>query len=181
MVNSMNDNRLSVLYRELTARTAGPASLDADTLAAAAAGTLPADQREAAASRLAVSPSEAELVRMLAVLEDDSEALACDLARLARTHGRRQGRRERHQAAPARPLAAPLRWAGMAACLMAVFGLWSAQHMGPGIGSGTSAQAGYKADRIFTTKDSIFAWSNGEGVAQTERSDQLFNSAFNGS
>lgn len=182
MVNSMNDNRLAQLYRDLTARSAGPVALDADTLVAAAAGTLPADRREAVAGRLAVSPSEAELVRMLAVLEDDSQALAADLARYDRSHGRRHDRRTQRTAAPAVRRAAKVRWAGMGACLMAVLGLWSTHRIGPGSidGSSSGIYAEHKSDRIFTTKDSIFAWSNGESNV-ADGPDKLFRSEFNGS
>lgn len=182
MVNSMNDNRLAQLYRDLTARSAGPVALDVDTLVAAAAGTLPADRRESVAGRLAVSPSEAELVRMLAVLEDDSQALAADLVRYDRSHGRRHERRMQRTAAPAARRAAKVRWAGMGACLMAVLGLWSTHRLGPGSldGSSSGIYAEHKSDRIFTTKDSIFAWSNGESSVQ-DGPDKLFRSEFNGS
>ncbi len=184
MVNSMNDNRLAQLYRGLTARSAGPVALDADTLVAAAAGTLPADRREAVAGRLAASPSEAELVRMLAVLEDDSRALAADLARHDRSHGRRHERRTQRTtaAAPAARRAAKVRWAGVGACLMAVLGLWSTHRVGPGSidGSPSGLYAEHRSDRIFTTKDSIFAWSQGESSVQ-DGPDKLFRSEFNGS
>lgn len=178
----MNDNRLAQLYRDMTARTAGPVALDADTLVSAASGGLPADRREAVASRLAASPAEAELVRLLAVLEDDSQALAADLARHDRSHGRRQSRRGSHVLAPAARHVKTARWAGLGACMMAVLGLWSTHRMGPGsIDSPDSAlYAQVKSDRIFTTKDSIFAWSNGETVAQGGK-DELFRSEFNGS
>lgn len=182
MVNSMNDNRLAQLYRDLTARNAGPVALDVDTLVAAAAGTLPADRREAVASRLAASPSEADLVRMLAVLDDDSQALATDLARYDRSHGRRHERRMQRTAAPAGRRGAKVRWAGVGACLMAVLGLWSGHRIGPGAIDGASSEiyAEHKSDRIFTTRDSIFAWSNGESGAQ-DGQDKLFRSEFNGS
>lgn len=182
MVTSMNDNRLAQLYRDLTARSAGPVALDADTLVAAAAGTLPADRREAVAGRLAASPSEAQLVRMLAVLEDDSQALAADLSRYDRSHGRRHERRTQRAAAPAVRRSAKVRWAGMGACLMAVLGLWSTHRIGPGSidGSSSGIYAEHKSDRIFTTKDSIFAWSNGESNV-ADGPDKLFRSEFNGS
>ncbi|HUD43349.1 MAG TPA: hypothetical protein VMR06_15255 [Dokdonella sp.] len=177
----MNDNRLAQLYRDLTARSAGPVALDADTLVAAAAGSLPAERREAVVSRLAASPAEADLVRMLAVLEDDSQALATDLARYDRSHGRRLDRRARPIAATARRTRT-VRWAGMGACLMAVLGLWSTHRIGPGSidGASNGIYAEHKSDRIFTTKDSIFAWSNGESGAQGGQ-DKLFHSEFNGS
>lgn len=180
MVNSMNDNRLAQLYRDLTARDAGPVALDVDTLVAAAAGTVPADRREAVASRLAASPSEADLVRMLAVLEDDSQALATDLARYDRSHGRRHERRMQRIAAPTARRGAKVRWAGVGACLMAVLGLWSGHRIGPSDGSSGGIYAEHKSDRIFTTRDSIFAWSNGEPGTR-DGQDKLFRSEFNGS
>ena len=167
----MNERSLSALYRRLTAGPA-PLALDAETVASAADGTLAADGRDSAAEILARSPREAALARMLGALKGESEALAADVARTTResTH-RRQARTER-RVASGRRHAGVTRWAtALAACLIAVVGVFSVRHStAPTAPTQTHAIA--KADRI-----SHFGM---EADGAASKSDELFHSDFSG-
>ena len=164
----MTDKSLSALYRRLTARDASPA-LDADTLAAAADGTLADD---GVAEVLARSPREAALVRMLGALRAESETLAADVASTTReTTHRRHARTERRVAAGRRQ-SRVTRWAtALAACLVAAVGMFSLRHSSaPTAPPPTHAIA--KADRI-----SHFGM---EADGAAGKSDELFRSDFSG-
>ena len=165
----MTDKSLSSLYRRLTAKPA-PVALDAETLASAAEGTL---AREDVAEVLARSPREAALVRMLGALRGESETLAADVARTTRetaTH-RRFARTER-RVASGRRHSGVTRWAtALAACLVAVVGVFSLRHSTvPTTQPQTHAIA--KADRI-----SHFGM---EADGAAGKSDELFRSDFSG-
>ena len=164
----MTDKSLSALYRRLT--LGKPLALDADTLASAADGTLANDD---VAGALARSPREAALVRMLGALKGESETLAADVARTTRetaTH-RRHARTER-RVASGRRHSGVTRWAtALAACLVAVVGVFSLRHStAPTTQPQTHAIA--KADRI-----SHFGM---EADGATGKSDELFRSDFSG-
>ena len=85
----MTKTSLSNLYRRLTG--AATPALEADDIAGAADDTLAAERRDDVAAKLAASPAEAKIVRMLRELRADSEALAFGIARTQRdaaTHDR---------------------------------------------------------------------------------------------
>jgi len=166
----MTDKSLSALYRRLTAKPA-PVALDAETLASAAEGTL---AREDVAEVLARSPREAALVRMLGALKGESETLAAGVARTAReTTHRRHAHVERRVAAGRRH-SGVTRWAtALAACLVAVVGVFSLRHStGPTAPSQTHSHAIAKTDRI-----SHFGM---ETPGATSKPDELFRGDFSG-
>jgi len=158
----MNKTSLSSLYRRLTA-TATPA-LEADDIAAAADGTLAAGRRDDVAAKLAASPAEVKIVRMLRELRTDTEALAFGVARTQRdttTHDRQQTVR---RTAAGRRHASVARWAGaMAACLVAVVGVFAVRHQ----------QSVARADVIFSDRE----LSRPKAPA---KADELFRGNFNG-
>ncbi len=184
-VNSMNRTSLSSLYRRLTAGTPVPA-LDADDLAAAAEGTLPADRLDRVAQELASSPAHADVFHMLRDLKRESEALAEGVARARReTTHRRHQRADRRIAAGHRFVGAR-RWAAaLAACLVAVVGVWSLRHAqtssDPSAASGRSVA---RADVIFSpgdfgVHDRIFSDSDAHAKA-SRNSDVVFRADFSG-
>jgi hypothetical protein len=183
MVISMTDRSLSSLYRRLNAQShAGVAGLfDADTLVAAAAGTLSGDRRDEVAARLSRSPLQTDLVRMLRELTPASEALVQGLGERQVAAHTRNGRGFRHAAVAQRRQAVGLRWAGLAACLAVAIGVVSwHQH---GVHSQEAAiaaamEAAARPDRIFTSNDRIFSAKLEHAARGGE--DSLFHSSFNG-
>lgn len=200
----MNDEQIANLYRRMTAGDA--AGLDvARVLAATEAGTRA--ERAATATRLAASSTEAALVRMLRALHADSERLAAGLARgsgeTARPAHVRRG------AAAAYPVALPAtrrrararrigRWSALAACLVAVLGVWSWQHTADIRGAAMDRQANQeftvsdpqetsadrlasRGDLIFTSRDDIFHAPMDPLDRHAGGGDQLFRAGFNGS
>lgn len=173
----MTEHSLSTLYRQMCKKqhTASLDLLDADTLVAAAAGTLRGDRRDEVASRLARSPLQTDLVRMLGELAPASASLAAAIGeRHVREHSR-GSRRVRHGNGE-QPRARPLRWAGLAACMMLIFGavLWLPQGNDPMPGT---ARTEAMPDRIFTSKDRIFAMVETSPVSAS--ADGVFRSDFN--
>ena len=164
----MNKTSLSSLYRRLTA-TAAPA-LGADDIAAAAEGTLAAERRDDVAAKLAASPAEAKVARMLRELKIDSEALAFGIARTQRdtAHDRQ---RTGHRTAAGRRHANVMRWtAAMAACLVAVVGVFTLRQ--PHTTPANPAHTVARADVIF---------SDHELTRKTPvKGDELFRGNFNG-
>jgi len=180
----MTKTSLSSLYRRLTAGASAAPALDGDDIAAAAEGTLPADRRERVAGALAASPAHADAVRMLRDLNAESAALAEGVARARRdTTHRRHQRTERRIAAGHRFVSAR-RWAAaIAACLVAVVGLWSVRHAqmseAPAVGTHSVA----RADVIFSpgdfgVHDRIF--SDSDAHSKAKPNDELFRSDFSG-
>ncbi len=150
---------------------------DGDTLLAAAAGTLSGDRRDEVAVRLSRSPLQTDLVRMLHELAADAATVAEAVnAHRSLAHSR-DGRRLRHGNGNARRYSTRLRWIGLAACLMLVFGfvLWQPHSNQP---ADSAAAAAMKPDRIFTSQDRIFAAS--DAPAPLGVSDSVFQSNFNG-
>lgn len=180
MVNSMTERSLSRLYQRMAMRpsTAAADLLDADTLVAASAGSLKGDRRDEVAARLSRSPLQTDLVRLLRELAADSETLA---GAVSDRHGLAHARdsRSRRHAQDARRHARRARWVGLAACLMLVFGvvLWHPGADDSGI-SGNSAQSAARPDRIFTSKDRIFAMVDERTTPPA--TDALFHTDFNG-
>lgn len=182
----MNDMSLSSLYRRMTARAASP-GVDATELAAAAAGAdhLPADRREAVVAALAASPAHASLARMLRELRPESEALA-EAVRDRRHAAHPLRGRETRIAAGARRHHGHghgLRWVGaVAACFVFAFALTFRQGEAPTHWNDVAASASSAAlpDRIFTTRDRIFASSDDapRGNGGDARGDQLFQANF---
>jgi len=174
----MTEHSLSRLYRKLSAQQrAGAADLlDAETLVAASAGCLRGDRRDEVASRLSRSPVQTDLVRLLGDLAPASTELALAIGE-GNVHGHARGsRRIRHGSNVRRPMR-HVRWIGLAACLMLVFGAVFWQPQGGDSMSGT-AQLEARPDRIFTSKDRIFAMvESGPASAAT---DGVFQSNFNG-
>ncbi len=165
----MTKTSLSSLYHRLTA-TATPA-LDADDVAAAAEGTLSAGRRDDVAATLAASAAEAKVVRLLRELRTDSEALAFGIARTQRdtAHDRQPtGRRT----AAGRRHATVMRWtAAMAACLVAVVGVFTLrQAHTPAM---PIAHTVARTDVIFTDRDLTRPKASAKG-------DELFRGSFNG-
>lgn len=173
----MTERSLSRLYRQISAQ-AGPGAvdlLDADTLVAASSGSLRGDRRDEVASRLSGSPLQTDLVRMLGELAPASAELASAVRNRQVAGHSRHGQRTRHGGSD-RPNVRQLRWVGLAACLMLVFGAVFWQPNGIDPMSGT-AQSQALPDRIFTSKDRIFAMT--EIAPAASATDGLFQSDFN--
>jgi hypothetical protein len=147
----MNKTSHSSLYRRLTA-TATPA-IESDDVAA----------------KLAVSPAGAKVARMLRELRTDSEALAFGIARAQRD----TAKHDRQHAAPARRHTNVMRWTGaMAACLVAVVGVFAVRHQqsAPTV---PVAHTVARADVIFTDRELTRPRTPAKG-------DELFRGSFNG-
>ncbi|WP_348060622.1 hypothetical protein [Dokdonella sp.] len=167
---------LSRLYRRLVASR--PAvEVDAVELADAMAGDGSASaERVAMVAKIAPSPAHAALARMLQALKPESEALASSVRDSARlTHPMRQ--RDQRVAAGARRHVKIRRISGIAACLAVAFGLWSWQgsHRQEEVVARATSHSG---DRIFTTRDQIFASSEAAPAQNQQRGDQLFKANF---
>lgn len=180
----MNDMSLSSLYRRMTSgRTA---EVDAAELAAAAIGAeLAPDRREAVVAALAGSAAHASLARMLRDLQPESEALAEAIG--TRRHAAHSLRgRETRVAAGARRhhrRGHGLRWVGaLAACFVFAFALNFRHGEAPTHWNDVAASASSTVlpDRIFTTRDHIFAASDDapRGRGGDAREDQLFRANF---
>ena len=173
----MTEQSLSKLYQRLSinVRSSSAELLDADTLVAASSGTLSGDRRDEVAAKLSRSPLQTDVVRMLHELAADSASVATAVnARNSLAHSR--GCRQVRHASVARRHASQLRWAGLAACLMLVFGLvvWHplSQHSASSVAIDAS-----KPDRIFTNKDRIFSMT--DAPAAHSATDGVFHSDFN--
>jgi len=180
----MNKTSLSSLYRRLTAGAHAAPALDADDLVAAAEGTLPADRRERVAEALASSPAHADAFRMLRDLNTESVALAEGVARARRdTTHRRHQRSDRRIAAGHRFVRVRRLAAAIAACLVAVVGVWSVRHAQTPDSAAAGAHSVARADVIFSpgdfgVHDRIF--SDSEAHAKAKPNDVLFRSDFSG-
>ncbi|MGB0135500.1 hypothetical protein [Dokdonella sp.] len=174
----MTEQSLSKLFRQLSAQQRSGAAdlLDADTLVAASAGTLRGDRRDEVASRLSRSPVQTDLVRMLGELAPASAELAAVVGE-RHVHEHSRGSRRLRHGSSERRVGHAVRWVGMAACLMLVVGavFWLPQ--GGDSRSGT-AQSEVRPDRIFTSKDRIFAMVEPGTVSSA--TDGVFQSDFNG-
>jgi len=179
----MNKTSLSALYRRLTSATPAPLALDADDLASAADGTLTTERRDHVAEALAGSALQANVVQMLGELKSESEALAANVARTQRETTHRRHQRGERRIAAGRRFGNTARWAtAMAACLVAVLGVWTLRH--PAMHAPTTNHATVKADEIFNSRDTISHFSM-ESTAQVQHSthpdgDRLFHADFNG-
>jgi hypothetical protein len=175
----MNDMNLSRLYRRLTGTNA--ISLVADDLVAASEGALAPERRETVARGLGESSAQAKLAHVLRDLASDSDALATDVARIRRDTAHRRPQRTERRVGAHRRIAASLRWAaGMAACLVAVVGLWTLRHaemqQAP-----VHRPALVRADVIFSTRDTISNFSmDGASAPANARGDHLFRGDFAG-
>lgn len=177
----MNEMSLSRLYRRLTEARPAP-HVDAAELADALAGAAP---REALAMQLAASPRHADLARLLSALQADSEALAAGVNAARRgTHALRP-RAVRHHAAAPRRAAHPRRWAGgLAACLAVALGLglWHGERASRWDDVAAASQSVAMPDRIFTTRDRIFASVDAQAPAANQPGrgggDDLFRGGF---
>lgn len=190
----MNDMSLSRLYRRLLCARArhavDAAGLDAAALVEAVATGAGSDAQvsadsEAVVALLAVSPPHADLARLLRALRPASEALAGNLgqgrrivhpARLRDQRLAASGRRAQVR----RPATGRLRWAGgIAATFALVFGLWAwhGQQTQRWSDVAASATTSPTRDRIFTSRDRIFASSTDAG-AHARSSDKLFQGSF---
>lgn len=188
MTEQPDNMNLAELYRHLCESSAAP-SLDADTLAAFAAGRLNAEQRDAVLRVLAVSPQQADLARLLVDLTPASETLAAAAAQRSQghvRHGSTSTRRLRGVAQPAAPRHVPrarratgLRWFAAAAVLVAVAGLWGWQHAEAPGGGATVATA----PATPASADTIFSSSMGHAVAvqnakADHHRDEIFSAGF---
>lgn len=184
MVISMTDRSLSSLYRRLNAQPAGRADglLDADTLVAAAAGSLSGDHRNEVAARLSRSEVQTDLVRILRDLAPMAESVAQAVnARKVAPHAR-GGRTIRHAVGAARNRPAVMRWSGLAACLAVALGITSWHQHGVRTEEAAIAaalEAASRPDRIFTSNDRIFSMKLDS--PHQDHSDRVFISSFNGS
>src|SRR5262249_2336779 len=122
------------------------------------------------AGALARSPREAALVRMLGALKAESETLAADVARTTREMTHRRHARTTQRVAAGRRHSKVTRWAtALAACLVAVVGVFSVRHSTVPT-TQPPAHAIAKADRI-----SHFGMEQ-DGAAG--KPDELFRSDF---
>lgn len=182
----MNRPSLSKLYRRLASGdTATVPALNAEDLAAAADGALSADRRETVAEALAASPLHARVMQMLRDLKAHSQTLAADVALAQRDTTHRRQQRGVRRIAAHRRFGGVTRWAAaLAACLVAVVGIWTQRHpvtTPDAITSSTHAVA--RADVIFSTRDRIFGvgMDNGEhGQSVRHEGDHLFRTDFSG-
>lgn len=205
MVNSMNDLHLAHLYRRLTGPAPHHEMLDVDALVAASEGKLAVAHRPVVAAALAISSADAALVRMLRELHGESAHLAAqvgsDAGQIA--HPRRFGLMRhapasRHSGNRRSARSRMGRWSAMAACLVAVLGLWSWQHTADVRDATMSRQAAQdramvdqlalsrnsiaaRGDLIFTTRDDIFHAPMEPRGASAGTGDRLFHAGFNGS
>ncbi len=173
----MTEQSLSKLFQRLRneGRSIGADLLDADTLVAASCGTLSGDRRNEVAATLSRSPLQTDIVRLLHEIAGDSATVANAVnARESLAHSR-SGRRVRREG-DARRNAFQLRWVGLAACLVLVFGvvIWHplSEHSAGSVAAGAS-----KPDRIFTSTDRIFRMS--DAPVSHSATDGLFHSDFN--
>jgi hypothetical protein len=175
----MTKTSLSSLYRRLTA-TATPA-LDADDLASAADGTLPPALRDDVAAKLSASSAQSKLVRMLRELKTDSEALAFGIARTQRDTSTHRDQRAPHRTAAGRRIATVARWsAAMAACLVAVVGLFALRQQPTPPMATPAAHTVARADQIFSTRDHIFSDNEPTQHNASAKGDEVFRGGFNG-
>lgn len=175
----MNKTSLSNLYRRLTANRAA-ISLGADDLAAAADGSLNADRRETVAEALAASPAEAGLVRMLHDLKTESQALAANVARTQRETTHRRHQRDAGRVAAGRRFGGTARWAAaMAACLVAVVGIWTQRHLETQHAGTQNAHSVARSDVIFNSRETIFdgGMDKSKRNARPEN-DRVFHGSF---
>ena len=175
----MNEMSLSRLYRRLTA---GPsASVDAGRLVDAVAGK----QADAdVAAGLAQSSRLSALARMLGELDPASSELAEAVNPARRAAHPAPHRETRRHAAVRRQRPAPLRWAGgLAACLavaLGVVGIWRGHQAERWNDVDANVSVATHPDRIFTTRDQIFASSSDAGQRAHGRGDELFRGDFSG-
>ncbi len=180
----MNEMSLSRLYRRL--RSARPhAGVDAHALAdtmahAAGSGSRVGAHHEAVVAQLAVSPAHADLARLLRALEPESALLANHVNDVHRgVVPLRQ--REARVVARAHPKQAhALRWiSGIAASVAVAFGLWTWQgEQQARRSSDVAAAATAQPDRIFTSRDQIFASSDASPRRTARGHDELFRANF---
>ncbi len=184
MVISMTERSLSSLYRRFSARPLGLGeALDADTLVAAAEGSLRGDRRDEVAMRLAHSPAQTDLVRLLRDLAPASADLAAAVQDRAHVAHAPRGRAQRHAVAMRRP--GRLRWASLAACLAVALGAVGVfqhrAHLQEEAAMAAAMEAASRPDRIFTSIDRIFSTMNESAVhADTVHRDGVFRADFNG-
>jgi hypothetical protein len=176
----MTERSLSNLYRRMGAEAVSGAAglLDARTLVDAACGGLTGDRRDEVAALLSRSPPQTDLVRLLRELEPDAAKLVQAVhARAALGHARHG--RSLHHAETARRHTRQLRWAGLAACLILIFGalVWNPGLRNAEMSSDPMAEAMAKPDRIFTSKDRIFSITDDR--APQAAADSVFRSDFN--
>jgi|GEM_PF-884801 hypothetical protein len=185
----MNELSLSRLYRRLSGARPSPPidAADMASIAAADSATASSDQRDAVAATIAASTKYSDLTRLLHALKPASQALAQDVNATRRIGAHPTRTRELRPAAGARRgQAQHLRWAGaIAACLAVALGLWS-QHTDRSSlirQSSVTARATKPAainDRIFTSRDEIFASSSDSPAHPSLKSDELFRADFSG-
>lgn len=191
----MSERSLSRLYRRLTARPSPEdgAVLDAAAMVAIAEADLPASGRDAVVHALSRSSTHSALLRMLRELRTDSVVLAQGLAGGRDTRHPVREREGRRAAAGARRRAEG-EWnpgqgvVALAACLVAVVGVWSMHLSGSRDVATDAAAAGQVArvDRIFTSSDEIFSAAMGNALAsqgprRQDEPDHVFRSGFTGS
>ena len=181
---SMTERSLSSLYRRLSAHPRGLGeALDADTLVAAAEGSLRGDRRDEVAMRLAHSAAQTDLVRLLRDLAPASADLAAAVQGRAHVAHASRGRLQRHAVATRRP--GRLRWASLAACLAVALGAVGVfqhrAHLQEEAAMAAAMEAASRPDRIFTSIDRIFSTMSETAVhADTVHHDGVFRADFNG-
>ncbi|MBN8482667.1 MAG: hypothetical protein J0L88_13875 [Xanthomonadales bacterium] len=180
----MTDRSLSSLYRRLATRPSGVGEmLDAETLVAAAEGSLRGDRRDEVAMRLAHSVAQTDLVRMLRELAPASAELAAAMQQHAHVAHAPRGRLQRHAARVRQP--GRRRWASLAACLavaLGAVGLFQYRaHLHEEAAMAAAMEAASRPDRIFTSVDRIFSMGN-EAAAHADAAprDGVFHADFSG-
>lgn len=178
----MTDRSLTNLYRRLNVQSGTGAAdlLDADTLIAAAAGTLRGDRRDDVAMRLSRSDVQTDLVRLLRDLAPAAAELAQGVGERQIAAHTRSGRPLRHAQGMRNRVG--LRWAGLAACLAVALGIVSVHQLrvrSDEAAMAAAMQAASRPDRIFTSVDHIFS-GKVEARADANAGDAVFRSNFNG-
>lgn len=180
-MNKMTDQQLTQLYRRMT-RDTGPGDMDGAQLHGYLQGSLTDAGRDEVLAQVAGSHATADATRLLIALEADSTQLAAQVDALStqqlavaahsrgRSHRIARGRRAARIGAG---------WLSVAACLVAVLGIWNMDPRGGDASDPQVAQPATEApDVIFVSNDRIFA-STTESSAVTVQ-DRLFSSRFAG-
>lgn len=181
-MNKMTDLQLAQLYRRLT-MNAGPGDIDGAQLLDCLQGNLSDAGRNALLAQVAGSSASADVARLLNALAADSSQLAAQVDSLkthqlpAAAHSRGRSQRVANGRRTARVSAA---WLSVAACLVAVIGVWNMDRNTSNVLDTQMAQpAAALPDVIFASDDRIFA-STTESPAPAVQ-DRLFSSRFAGS
>lgn len=188
-MNMINDEQLAYLHRRMTSAT-GPGSLQGDDLVDCLQGTLDDKARAHVLAQVGASQASADVARMLNELALDSDRLAADVGALLATEAPAVAHLHTARARVARGRRTArigAGWLSVAACLVAVIGVWNMDRSGEShLADSLLAQPTpvlgdvIFASNDFASNDRIFS-----GGSDTSRApaveDRLFSSRFAGS